>query len=375
MGIAESSLVAVSNLCVQYTIFPMIFAMWFANRSLLRTAMSGVVFLFGYTLIVTFGANIGNPLNLYTGLDLDQAQLIFCTVYDCLAVGYAFMGAGWAYFLKMPELLPFGARPIPGLERTRRRMIRREGHRVYTPAGPKTQADTYNNFGIPGLVPSWQHYFVTIGFFLATVGAPQVLYTYFMNIVGDELMAWMLGMLLPLPLYLIYYLYCRFAGDPAVFGPSEYYLKADPDGLDYGLSARELEKEAQKTSFRVAMAIWPMAILHFLGVMVLGAVRFYTDDVDNNWLFAVGWWAALLIIALLLGAVTYFRRREDESNNRAAATKDDDDCDEDAYEGDGGGDSGDENSSGEEGSTMNANYGMTTVQHRRTVMNALANDH
>lgn len=330
MGIAQSALVYIANLCVQYTIFPMIFAMWWTNRSLLRTAMAGVVFLFGYTLIVMLGANISNPLNYYGGLDLEQAQLILGTVYGCLAIAYAFMGGGWAYFLQMPELLPFGVRQIPGVDRVRRRLMKREGRKVYTSAEPDNQDD--GSGGMPRLVPSYQHFFVTIVAFLAAVGVPQVLYTYFMNIPGDELMAWMLGLLVPLPFYLLYWLYCRFAGDPAVFGRSRAYLEADPNGENYGWTEAEIEKEDTKTRMRVALAIWPMAILHFLGVLVLGAVRFYTNDVDNNWLFAVGWWALLLVLALLLGAVAYFRGRQKEQDKRLAKSVAENGCDSDAYE-------------------------------------------
>ena len=365
--VAHAALTAVANWGMAFTVLPMMMAMWFFTpRSPFNSSLT-VAFLYFWTLVVMIGANVFNPITTFTGNDqnVNDATLILCTIYGALAAGFALLGCGWAWFIGMLELLPWGARTERVGEQVKRRMFRRSGNSVYASAAQPKRALQPESWGIPGLVPSWQYMFVMVLGFLAAVGVPAVLYTWFMAQPGQQLLAWLLPLFLGSFIYLILWLYNRYApgGEPAVWGMGSDYASQDPAGNNYGMTKREVEKLEQKRRRRVAINIWCMAFLQFLGYLVLGGTRFYYDDVDTNWLVAVGWFGALLVILCILGLVMYFRRRADRVSKPSKQ-----DCDAHAYEADGGDESEQEDDDDDEPAVVESpnDTGSTGTAYKRT---------
>ena len=332
LGILEESIVAhaplteVANWLIAFTILPMMMGMWFYTpHSPLNSALT-VAFLYFYVLVVMLGANIFNPLATYSGQNLVDGTLILGTIFGTLAAAFALMGSGWAWFIGMIELLPWGARTEQTM--SKRRMFRRDGNQVYASAPRSKKQTGPESWGVPGLVPTWQYMFVMVLGFLAAVGVPAVIYTWFMA-QEQTLLAWLVSMFMAPVIYLALYLYNRFANDPAVWGIGSDYAANDPAGNDYGMRPEDVAKLEKKRLRRLAINIWSMAFIQFLGYLVLGGVRFYDVNVDDNWLVAVGWFGALLIILLILALVMYFRRRNDAVTRPKKDTRP---CDSEAYE-------------------------------------------
>ncbi len=320
MGIilAAEPLVAISNLLVENTAFPLIFAMWWWDRRGLRSWMS-IVFLWAFTLMVRLGANIANPLNLYIGQDLSDATLIWLTIYTALGIGFAALGNGWSWFTDACDLLPFHALISGGAGTRKYRTTYKLGD-VYYESDPSSAADaqheTRNRFGLPAsLRPGWAHFGVTLIAFLLAVGATQVIYTWYMGITGGQLIAWLVDLLAPAAVYALLYGYYRGYGDPYVFGPNEAYLTSKSN--NFGLSSDDIERIVQETNGRIAITLGPIAALHFVSVLVLGGVRMGLDDVDINWLAACGLWLALFLVLVVVAIVVRGRRAKREKQTRA----------------------------------------------------------
>ena len=316
MGLAQSALVPVANMVLQWTGFPLMFAYWWYNRRFLSSWMT-VVFLFAYQLLVILGNNITNPLNYFVfgSQDYYDANLIFNCVLPALAIGYALMGSGWALFLDGAELFPIGAL-IPATFNSKPYTFTfRETDGSYVVDEKRTVAADPPRWGIRGLRATWGHFLVSILAFLAIVAVPQILYTWYIGLPstnpGDELLAWMLNLWLPVPLYLLYGLWCFFVGDAYVFGPNERYLRQNREQFALVTSAQKKEIIAD-TNARVARTLVPLALAQFLTSLVLGGTRFITNDVDNNWLTAVGYWAFLLLVVVIMAIVLRGRRNKAE---------------------------------------------------------------
>lgn len=320
--LAASPLQAIANLLVENTVFPMVFAMWWFNRRGLES-WKAIAYLWAYTLMIRLGAQVDNPLNLYIGQDLEDAQLIYLTIYTALGIGYAVLGSGWSLFLDACDLLPLAARfPASGMAK-KRRVTYKMGEAYYqSDPAPSAQEqaqnyETLNRWGLPAdLKPSWTHLFVTLVAFLAAVAAPQVVYSWYMAVTGDELLAWLIDLLVPPAIYALYLGYCWGWGDVYVWGPNEAYLTSRKN--NFGLSSDQIEKIVSETHGRIATTIGPTAGLHFLGVLVLGGTRMVTDVVDTNWLVACGLWGGLAIVLVVTAIVVQGRRARREKASRLA---------------------------------------------------------
>lgn len=318
--LAASPLVAIANLLLENTVFPLVFAMWWFNRRGLES-WKAVAYLWAYTLMIRLGAQVDNPLNLYIGQDLADAQLIYLTIYTALGIGYAVLGSGWALFLDNCDLLPVAARFPSAMQGQRRKVTYKMGDAYYendTSPSAQEQSQDYDNlnrWGLPAsLKPSWTHFFVTILAFLAAVAAPQVVYSWYMGVTGDELMAWLIDLLVPPAIYALYLGYSWGWGDVYVWGPNEAYLTSRKN--NFGLSSEQIEKIVSETHARIATTLGPLAALHFLGVLVLGGVRMVSDDVDTNWLAACGLWGGLAIVLIVTAIVVQGRRARRDKQAR-----------------------------------------------------------
>jgi MFS family permease len=232
-----------------------------------------------YHIILRIGADVRNPLTLYAGQDRDEANFILNCVFSALAVSFAFVSDVWSLYLRRVTLLPIIEKIMTSFYRSKKQKK----------------------------VASWFHIMITLVAALAScVG--QILYSYFMG-PGNELLAWLLGLLVPLPVWFLYGIYAWWWGDSIVFGPDEEYILSN-GGLQNEKSAEVLKLRRDN----ILKAVLPMAFFQFFGTLIMGGVRFTWDDIDVQWPVAIGVLAGLVFILLLLMIVMYMRRRRERGN-------------------------------------------------------------
>lgn len=277
-NLALNPLVEVSNLALEFTIFPLFFVQWLHRRN---TLIGSLFFLpiLAYHTILRIGADVRNPINLYpVQQDRYEANLILNCVFCALALSFTFVSDVWSLYLRRVTLLPIVEKIMTSWYRS------------------KNQKK----------VASWFHILITLVAALAScVG--QILYSYFMG-PGNELLAWLLALLVPLPVWFLYGMYAWFWGDPIVFGADEEYILAN--GLQNEKSSNVLKLRRDN----ILKAVLPMPFFQFFGTLIMGGVRFTWDDIDVQWPVAIGVLAALVFILLLLMIVMYMRGRRERGN-------------------------------------------------------------
>lgn len=282
-NLAVSPLPGVSNLALELTIFPLFFVLWWQKRK----SIVGVFFvlpILAYHLIVRIGGNIQNPITDYIGQDADDANFILNVIFCALAVFFSIVATTWSLYLDRVELLPIGNRMMAALYRSKKPQV------------------------------SYIHFFVTILAMLCSfVG--QILYTHFMNTPGNELLAWLLGLLVPIPVFVAYGLYAYFWGDSLIFGGDENYIAENGIRNEKSMDLLKTRRD------NILKAVLPIALFQFFGTLIMGGVRFTWDDVDIQWPVAIGVLAVLIFVLILMMIVMYVRRKQTKP------TLDDSTCD------------------------------------------------
>lgn len=271
-NLALNPLVGISNLALEFTIFPLFFVQWWHRRGTMLGSLF-VLPILAYHIIVRIGGGVANPLNLYIGQDRDEANFILHCVFCALAISFAFVSDVWSLYLRRVTLLPIVERVMASWYRPKRE----------------------------NTVVSWLHIMITLlACFASCIG--QILYTYFMR-PGDELIGWLLGLLVPIVVWVVYGFYAWFWGDAVVFGAGEDYVSST------GIQSDKTDNAIKIRRDNILKAILPMAFFQFFGTLIMGGVRFTWDDVDIQWPVAIGVLAALIFILFLLVVVMYMRRR------------------------------------------------------------------
>jgi hypothetical protein len=332
-------LTEIATLSAQYTVFPLITAMWFYNGSLIQTVATAVFGLFFYTLAVMFGANIQNPTTIFTGQAQDDAELILGTIDCTLSLFFAAIGFGFMLIMEAPILLPFGKHQPVGQRFRTYKMVQRDGDMVYTSAG----ADSVNkdaiptSYGIKGLVPTWTHYLVTVTAYLLGVGVPQILYTWYMNLEpmtdSNKLLAWMLYDFLGIPVSVLLFLFLYYAGDTSIVGPGTAFIEGDPAGNQYGLTRKEVRELEHQRLINCALCVAPAAFMQIILGITVGGARFFSVYVNASVFVTIGAAVVLLIVLLIMTAVVIYRRRNQKApasvsnrgNNNSNRRREDDD--------------------------------------------------
>lgn len=325
MGIAQSLLTAIANLDVRYTVFIMIGTMIIGPNYDWKGWMVVPFLVLMYHLLVMLGANITNPLMLYIGVDLDNANTILNIVYPIFAVAYAIMGWAWCRVLGSSELFPLGLK-IPNIMFMPTRAVLKAGQdgsiRVET---AKTPGFKPRKVERAGPSPGWLHLLATLVYFLV-IGAGQVIYDHWIEIAGQEWIGWVVNLLIGIVASVLYLIFCIAWTDNYVFGYTKSYM-SDMNGLD--LDESTIKNISDETRMQVIWTIVPIGALHLIGNFVIGGTRLLTADVDHNWFVCIGYYAALLILLIIV----YFIRRS-RISGAAGRSKDDkvDDSQQDFYD-------------------------------------------
>jgi hypothetical protein len=327
MGIAHSDLVSVSNTNVKFGIFSMIFTMVTCSRSW-KSSLFAPFLIILYHVLVTIGADIQNPLDDFIGQDLFDANRILNIVEICLCVFYSQLG--WCFFrvLDIQEWLPL-RRKLPTLVPVREHLMV-----VYSPTTksfdtmmvPDKESHAHRHWGISRSGPSWMYLIIALIYVLGAVCGMQVVYDQFISRAGDEVMAWLIDLCVPLGAGILFFIYCYFFPDPYVFGPNKSFLKGKSD--TYGFSDEQIAVMNKATQQRVIWTVVPVVAFHFIGVLVLGGARVGIKNVDTNWLISVGLFAGFLILLTII----FIGMRMRASEKVGGGTRDLDDSADDYYE-------------------------------------------
>jgi hypothetical protein len=149
---------------------------------------------------------------------------------------------------------------------------------------------------------TWLHLLVTLLYFLV-IAAGQVIYDHWIEIAGDEWIAWVANLLIGLAASILFLFFCLIWTDVAVFGYTKKYL----EGTSMDLNVDTIKQISSETRWRVVWTIAPIAAFHFIGNFAIGGTRLLTPDVDHNWLACVGYFAGLLILLIIVYFIVAYR--------------------------------------------------------------------
>lgn len=300
---ATNELELVANLVPQFTIYSMTFAMIMSRHQGLGWIMPPF-FLMGYSLIVRQAFNVQNPLQIYVGVDYDQAAVIMNCILVIFSAGFAFFGQKMMMIIGAKELMPVG-RALPSLSRKSSDIA------VLTVNGDDSvtvdEAEYIDGTGTSGLTssttvparprPTWMHFFGTFCYFLVCT-ASQITYDQVIRMTGDEWIAWVVLLAGPTAATVLYLIFCLVYTDAGIFGHTKSSLSASKD--THNLDSSTVDKIIQKTRSQVIWSIVPIGAFTLLGNLAVGGARIVTPDVDPNWLVALGVWAGFMLILIIV---------------------------------------------------------------------------
>lgn len=300
---ATTYLTAVADLCLQFTVLPMAFTMILGRHHGTGWAIAPLS-IFGYALMVRYAWNIQNPLNLYIGVDYQQANVILNFMYIIFALGYSIGGWLWMGVIRGKDLFPLsnafpstlsrkGSDPVSLTIEEDETVVLDELEYV---DGTETPTRTSPTRVPPRPRPSFMHLLVTLAWFLLVAGG-QIAYDQVIIMVGNEWIAYVVVLLVNIGSGLLYLVYCHLNPDPAVFGHTHQSLAGHRE--TYMLSDTIQDRIVAQTRSAITWSIVPIILFTTVGYLAIGGARQITADVDPVWLTAVvfwGLWMALLVI-------------------------------------------------------------------------------
>jgi hypothetical protein len=311
MGIGHSAdLTLVANLTLEFLCFTFAFTLVTCRRSWASSFLAPFTILL-YHVIVRTGAQIQDPLQGYVGQAKFDANRILNIVLVSLGiVGFSQLAWFWFHLLGMREWMPL-RRKIPNIVAPRAQKVLTEENGVWSIRDVYEKRVTPRaQWGIAKSGPSWMYLVITALYVFGALCGSQVVYDQYILRTGRELTAWLVRLLVPLGIGVIIYFYDRYRPDTYVFGPSVDLLT----GNKYMMDASNAAVMQAQTRDNVNWTVLPVVFLDFINVLVMGAVRVWTPNADNNWLFGVG----LFALHLLLMIVVFFGMRfQSSSANKA----------------------------------------------------------
>jgi hypothetical protein len=298
MGIAGSSaLVAVSDNNLLFSAFPLTFNMIIYRRGWNGWFLTPLLILL-YTMLVTLGGNVQNPLSNYFGSSERNAEIIFEIIFVCSLVGYCFTGWAWLSTLGAQELFPL-RKVLPDFRRERKQpqLVYNPTTQEFTVAQTPDKSVTKVRWGVTGLKPSWIHLLVTALYLLGFICVPQIVYDQYIGRPGQEVMAWLVVLFIQLGGGLLYWGYCYWRPDNYVFGLTTAYFKTHDVP---GLTESGQEEVMRGTRQRVVWSVVPIIALNLITVLALGGTRVYTPNADPNWIAMISVLGILLVLWLLV---------------------------------------------------------------------------
>lgn len=323
---ATNYLTDVANLTLQFTMLSMAFTMILGRQHGTGWVL-GPSAIIAYNVMIRVAWNIQNPLQLYVGEDEEQAQVILFFIFTIFCYAFSLLGEGFLKVIRAKELFPFARAlsPFPARKDSDPVALsvnRRTGDvtldEMEYDDGTGSPAYSSGSGKVPPVRarPSWLHLLATLGYFLANA-AGFIAWDQVILMTGDEYIALIVIILDPFVSTLLYWAFCLFYTDPAVFGHTKDSLAAHRDTAS--LSNEEVERIVKKTRSTVTWSIVPVGAFLLIGNTTLGLTRYLDADVDVNWLVAVCLWAVfalLLIICYLVQKSQYNPMKSAQKNIR-----------------------------------------------------------
>lgn len=310
MGIAQSALVAVANLNVQFTAFVMVSTMILCSpRRNDRKDWKGwsffVLAIYFYHMVVRFGANVQDPLDLYTTQNYIDARTILFIIDPILAFFYGLLGWAFARVLDIVDLVPMRKRVhFPLRSQPKVKFVIDSGGQ-YTIQNMSEDPDKPGKkWGVVGLVPSWFQILISLVWYLGGFATPQILYDWFIQQAGSEWWSYIILCLVPIGATAVFLIICLVWTDPGTFGLTERYMKNNRDQFNF--DDKQMKKIAGETRMRVVRSIVTPGALGIISNIILGGVRLGWYDADPQWIASVALWGAYFLILLLVVAITRF---------------------------------------------------------------------
>lgn len=286
---STSNLTAIANFSVLVSVFSMTGTMIIGRNT--REWKAWMTIPYGillYIVLVVVGGNIRNPLDLYTGQALTDANTYFFIVWPILSLFFSIMGWAWCRVLDSGDLWPLGAR-VPNPISSSRTVVNVDENGGLS----IKEEDTRPGKTLPQVMPSWAHLLVTFLFF-AVIAASQGVYDYYITIAGDDWIAFVVRLGTGVVFSILYLIYCVVWTDIYVFGYSKSNLKS----LEVDSDTKK--NIASETRQRVIWTIVPIGAFDFLGVLAIGGTRLLTPNVNNNFYAMLGYFLALLILLVIV---------------------------------------------------------------------------
>jgi hypothetical protein len=159
------------------------------------------------------------------------------------------------------------------------------------------------NYGVVGLTSSGWQQVLSLIWILGALCAPQVVYDYFILKTGQEMMCFLVVLIVPCGGTLFFTGIFYWKTDPGTFGLTKEWFKKNND--QYHLKEEEIESIDRATKMRVLWTMLPIAFFALLSYGLIAGWRWWQQDVDKVWLGCVGLWG---LYALLLFGVCIMMR-------------------------------------------------------------------
>jgi len=299
MGLVSSTVPLVADLGVQFTMFAMTFNMIIYSKGWKGWYFTPLVILL-WQVIVRTGGEVQNPLQSYAGQPAIDANLMLNTVWGALLIGYSWLGWAWMGTLGGEELFPLRQKlPKPRSGRQHTEMIYNTQTKSYSAGqvADKGARAPKRVWGVTGLSVGWAHLGLTALYLLGGVCVAQVIYDQYMMRDNGQLTAFLVLVFLPLGVGLIYWGLCYLRPDPRIFGLTRAWFR---EHGDQGLTPEGIEQVHKGTQQRVIWTIVPILAFTLVGDLVLGGVRYWSDDVNNTWIAAISIFGAFFVLWLLV---------------------------------------------------------------------------
>lgn len=284
---------------VLFTILPLVMCLWFNSRTLLGYAP--VIFFLWWEYSIEFGTGLDNVLNIYTGVDYQDAMFVFFVIYGSLTICFCGVALLVGFVFNIPGLLPFYALFTASDDSP----IAIHGTKFERPAAGYTGL---NRHGIVNIPRPWIHCLVTFILFCFTVIAPFVIYDQFEDARNSHAaypgVAWGLGMGIAALGYFGCFLFWWFYTDIYVWGPTATNIAMGkyntggtmqvPDAIKKNI--RTLEWGAK---VKIIVTVCVIAFVHLASVLVMYTIRYIKADVNWCWPAAVVIGGILLILCII----------------------------------------------------------------------------
>ena len=277
MGIAQSALVAVANLNVQFTAFVMVSTMILCSpRRNDRKDWKGWAFfvlaIYFYHMVVRFGANVQDPLDLYSGQNYIDAKTILFIIDPILALAYGILGWAFARVLDIVDLVPMRKKVHFPLRSPPKFKFVIDVNGQYVIQNMTEDADKPGKkWGVVGLTPSWFYIILALLWYLASFATAQILYDWYIQQAGSEWWSYLILCLLPIGGTILFVIINLVWTDPGTFGLTERYMKNNREKFNF--DDKTLKKISRETMMRVIRSIVTPGALGIISNVILGGVR------------------------------------------------------------------------------------------------------